>query len=96
LAQTAVRYERNPDFVFRKIVEECILVPIRQDVADMDCIYTLNEVGAYLWEHLDQPATMADLQNALLEEFAADPEVLASDLDNFLSEMVSITALREV
>jgi hypothetical protein len=95
LIRTAVRYERNPDFVFRKVVEECILVPIRQDVGDMDCIYTLNEVGAFIWEYLDQPATLVDLQTALLNVFAADPEVLASDLEKFLNEMITIAALRE-
>ncbi len=50
MTQQEARYERNPDFIFRKIVDEMVLVPIHQDVADMDCIYTLNSVGASIWE----------------------------------------------
>jgi hypothetical protein len=91
-----VRYERNPDFIFRKVVDEFILVPIHQDVADMDSIYTLNGVGAFLWGHLDQPRTQADLQAAMLEEYAADPQVLIADLERFLGEMTAIGALRKV
>jgi len=37
------RYERNESFIYRSIVNEAVLVPIHQDVADMECIYTLND-----------------------------------------------------
>jgi hypothetical protein len=96
LAQEKVQYERNPDYIFRRIVDELILVPIHQDVADMDCIYTLNDAGAFLWERLEAPATPADLQAALLDEYAVDPEAAAADLDAFLQEMVALGAVRRV
>jgi len=96
LTQTEVRYERNPDFVFRRIVDEAVLVPIHQDVADMDCIYTLNPVGALIWEKLDPVATLAELQTAVVDEFAAEPEVVARDLFEFLAELEAAGAVRRV
>lgn len=90
------RFERNPDFIYRRIVDESVLVPLRDNVADMNCIYTLNGMGAFLWEQLATPATGAELENAVMEEYEADPEVLVKDLENFLAEMVSIGALKEV
>ena len=96
LSQEEIHYERNPDFIYRKVVDEYILVPIHQDVADMDSIYTLNGVGAFVWEHLDQPKTQAELQSAMLEEYDAEPEVIIADLENFLGEMTSIGALNKV
>jgi len=95
LAQQEARYERNPDFIFRKIVDEAVLVPIRQDVADMDCIYTLNGVGASVWQHLEGPASVAELQAALEAEYDAEPAVIAADLAAFLGEMAAIGAVRE-
>ncbi len=89
-------YQRNPDFIYRKIVEESVLVPLHKDVADMDCIYTLNSVGAFIWEQLEEPSTVDALQAALLEEYDADPEVLRADLAQFVEEMTSIGALIEV
>jgi hypothetical protein len=76
-------------------VDEAVLVPIRQDVADMDCIYTLNEVGALIWEQLDRPATEAELQEAILDQYAAEPETVALDLNHFLRGMVDIGAVRK-
>lgn len=96
MLQPEALYERNPDFIFRKIIDEFILVPIHQDVADMDCIYTLNNVGAFVWEQLAQNVSQIELQAALLEEFDAEPAVLAADLENFLNEMTDIGALRKV
>ena len=87
------RYERNPDYVFRMVVGEAVLVPIRRQVTDMDCIYTLNAVGALVWQKLDAPATEAELQRAILDEFAAEPETVAADLDRFLEGMVAVGAI---
>lgn len=88
-------YQRNPDFIYRKIVEETVLVPIHQNVADMNCIYTLNDMGAFIWEQLEQPHTLADLQQLILQEYDADPEVLLPDLTQFLDEMTDIGALQQ-
>jgi hypothetical protein len=96
LEQEEVHYERNPEFIFRRIVDELVLVPIRQDVADMDCIYTMNPVGAFIWEKLDGRATLGDLQSAVVDEFAVDPEVAAADLREFLGELESAGAIRRV
>jgi hypothetical protein len=89
-------YQRNPSFIYRKIVDEVVLVPIYQDLADMDCIYTLNEVGAFLWEQLEKPVSQSDLQARILDEYEAEPDVLTADMESFLSEMVTIGAVEEV
>jgi len=88
------RYSRNLDFIFRKIVDEYILVPIHQNVADMECIYTLNPVGAFIWQQLETASSMDELQAAMMDEYDADPDVVKSDLENFLEEMASIGAIQ--
>jgi hypothetical protein len=75
-------------------VDELILVPIHQDVADMDCIFTMNEVGAFIWENLDGQATVADLQAAVVEQYEVDPEAAAADLLEFVRELESAGAVR--
>lgn len=96
MAQEEIRYERNPDFIYRKIVDESLLVPVHKDVADMDSIFTLNEVGAFIWEQLEEAATHSALETAVLLAYDADPQVLQADLDHFLDEMVTIQALKEI
>ena len=47
------KYRKNENFVYRMIQHETILVPIKDNVGDMDSLYNLNEVGAFVWERLD-------------------------------------------
>ena len=86
-------YNRNLEFIFRKIVDEMILVPIHKDVADMDAIFSLNDVGAFIWTQLEQPRTLEELKSALIREFDVEAAVIQSDLKQFLAEMVDIGAV---
>jgi hypothetical protein len=94
--QGTVRYARNPNFIFRQIVDETVLVPLHHDVADMESIYALNPVGAFIWKALEEPTTHQALHALILTEYDADSEELMADLDQFLSEMTAIGAIRKV
>ena len=96
MGQEQARYVRNPDYIFRQIVDELVLVPVHRDAAEMDCIYTLNGVGAFVWQALNGPATGEELKSAVLAEYQADPAVIAADLEAFLNEMTAIGAIRKV
>jgi hypothetical protein len=96
LTKEETRYARNPDFIYRKIVDEAVLVPIHKDVADMECIYTLNELGAFIWERLEEPTTQGELQAVVLEAYDAETQALVADLTRFLEEMTGIGAVRKV
>lgn len=93
MRETKELYTRNPDFIFRKIVDEMILVPIHKNIADMDAIFTLNEVGAFVWAQIEQPCSLDEIQKSLADEFDADLEIIQSDLRQFLTEMVNIGAV---
>ena len=87
---------RNPDFIFRMILDEAILIPIRKDVADLNAIFTLNEVGAAVWQHLERPHTIEEIQTKLLDEYDTDPELLHQDLQSYLEDLIKINALRMI
>ncbi len=87
-------YARNPDFIYRKVIEETILVPVHMNVAEMDCIYTLNEIGAFIWEQLDTPLSKVQLHQTMLDAFDVEPDVLQADLQEFLNELLEIGAVK--
>jgi hypothetical protein len=90
------KYTRNPDFIFRKIVEEMILVPINQDIVNLDSIFSLNEVGAFIWEQLAEPVTREELYAAVQEEYEVSKDVVSADVDQFLAEVEAYGGLHEV
>ena len=89
------KYRRNANFVYRKIENETILVPIKDNVGDMGCIYNLNEVGAFVWEHLDGEKTLDDLKNMVTEEFDVSDQEAEKDLNQFVGDLIDIEAIHQ-
>lgn len=96
MRDNGTRYERNESFIYRSIVNEAVLVPIRQDVADMECIYTLNDLGAFIWERIDHPLSWDELFASIQDTYNVDPSLMAVDLENFIQEMTAIGAINKV
>jgi methyltransferase-like protein len=89
-------YQRNKNFVFRQIEDETILVPIRNNVGDMDCLYNLNEVGAYIWQQLDGQKSLADVKKMVVSEFDVPDSTAEKDLREFIADLKDIAAIIEV
>ena len=90
------RYQRNGNFVFRRIEDETILVPIKDNVGDMGSIYNLNEMGAFIWEQLDGQKTLEAVKDEILEEYDVAPQEAEDDLSKFMTELIEIEAVRLV
>ena len=89
-------FQKNENFVFRQIDDETILVPIKNNVGDMGAIYNLNEVGAYVWKHLDGEKTLFDIQNMVADAFDGSMQDIEGDLIEFINQLKEIEAVYPV
>ena len=89
------KYKRNEDVVFRRIGDETILVPIKNNVGDMGSIYNLNQVAAFVWEHIDGEKTVVDISNMIREEFQVSAEQAQADLCDLVSQLKEVHAIVE-
>jgi Coenzyme PQQ synthesis protein D (PqqD) len=78
---------KSPSMVTRKTGSEYVLVPVSDNIADMNSVYTLNETGAFLWELIDGRKSVTDLIDSLVNEYDADRETATRDVFSFLEEM---------
>lgn len=86
-------YKKSDAVVFRKVGEEFILVPIRQSVADLDSIYTLNETAARIWEWVDGKIKVKEIKERIIEEFEVTPDEAERDLVEHLGQLAEIGAI---
>jgi hypothetical protein len=89
-------FTRSPDFVQRDVAGECILIPLRRQLADVNCLYVLNETGAAVWRRIDGKRTLQDISGELADEFDVAPAQLETDLVSLIADLRSIDALQEV
>lgn len=78
---------RSPSVVTRKTGNEYVLVPVENNIADMNSVYTLNETGAFLWELIDGENNIEDMIEALIREYDIDEQTATSDVSEFITEM---------
>ena len=90
------RYEKDPSIVHRNIAGEEILVPIRSHVADLESIYTLDEVAARIWELIDGQRRVEEIRDAIVEEYEVSPDVAEADLIEFVQQLEEIGGVRRV
>lgn len=89
-------FARDTSMVFRRIADECVLVPIRKNVADVESIYTLNEVGAQIWELIDGKRRVKEIRDLIVAEFEVGLGEAEEDLLILLQQLNEIGAIHEV
>ncbi len=88
-------YQKRPDIVFRKIADEYILVPIRQNIGDLESIYTLNEIAARIWDLIDGKNKTKKIKDKIVEEFKVTPEEAEKDLIELLQNLEKIELIKD-
>jgi hypothetical protein len=73
--------------VTTKTGNEYVLVPIANNIADMNSMYTLNETGAFIWEHINGVNSVDDIINKMVAEYEVDYVTASNDVFLFIDDM---------
>lgn len=83
------RSSEGKAYVTRRIGDETVIVPVTGRVGDLDAIYTLNDVGSFVWELIDGTRSARTIVDALLDAYDVTREVAAQDVDELLAALRS-------
>jgi len=76
-----------PSIVTRKTGNEYVLVPVTDNIADMNSVFTLNETGAFIWEQIDGKKTVEELIVELISEYEISAEEAEKDVFEFIEDL---------
>lgn len=77
----------SPTVVTRKTGNEYVLVPVADNIADMNSVYTLNETGAFIWEQIDGKRTINEIVDLLTEEYETEKGIAEKDVMEFVENL---------
>ena len=80
-------FRQRPDMVTREIAGEVLLVPVRGKLAQLQRIFVLNPVGAYIWGQLDGERDLARIRQGLIDSFEVGAEEAETDLFEYLGAL---------
>jgi hypothetical protein len=86
-------WARSERMVGRSVAGEFVLVPLRDRAADIDAIYNLSRVAAFIWERFDGRTPGREVVRAVVEQFEVDQEEAAADYVRLVEQLLSISAL---
>jgi len=86
-------YRKDPNIVARQIAGEMILVPIRQNVGDLESIYLLNETALVAWQLFDGAHTLAEVRQQIIQEYDVDEDQAGQDLLELAAHLERVGAL---
>jgi len=80
-------WHRNDSLAHREVAGETILVPVRGHLAELQRLFVLSPVAAFIWEQLDGEQTVEAIHRRVLEAFAVDGAEAEADLLDLLAEL---------
>jgi methyltransferase-like protein len=80
-------FSHSKSIVTTKTGNEYVLVPVANNIADMNSVYTLNETGAFIWEHINGKNSVEDIINEMMVEYEVDSVTASNDLFSFIDDM---------
>ena len=88
-------YIKGADLVTREIAGETIIVPIRNNVGDLDSIYTFNELGTLIWQSIDGRTSVGQIVESISRAYDVTPEEASKDTSEFLDSLEEAGLIHE-
>ena len=73
-------------FMLRQFGEDYIVVAVGDDAEDFNKLITLNSVGAYIYNLLNNDMTHEEIVSAVLDKYDADRKTVENDINIFLAD----------
>lgn len=92
-----MRIRRQEGYLLQKIGNTHYLLPYGQKIADQQRGMELNETARILWEALETPKTMEELQQKMIRCYEVpeeEQEELKKDIQAFVQELLAFGAVR--
>jgi hypothetical protein len=92
------RFQRDPQFVMRKVGPKRVLVPTRTPMPTDVLMFLLDgPVAERIWELLAAPTSPRELADAIATEFeAADPAPIESEVVAYLEQLLALGGIRDL
>jgi hypothetical protein len=84
-------WRRRAAVLWRRTLEAVVLLPVEGDE-----VVTLAGTGTEIWELLAEPRTLEALVTVLADAHAADPAIVATDVEPVLERLVELAAVEAV
>lgn len=90
------KYQASRDFMHKVIADSDVLISIGSNIADFNGYIEINESAAALWDAMQEPCELGQLEKVLEEKYGLPHETAVEDVLDFVNvlmetEMVQVS-----
>lgn len=74
-------------YMLRHVLDVDLVIGIGSEAYEPNCIMSLNETGAFLWNCMETGAEESELVQKMTDEFEVTEETAAKDVAVFLNQL---------
>lgn len=78
-------YQASPDYIHRQIVDTDVLISIGSNIANFNGYIEMNKSAVVLWNALQSPCPLSELEQVLESEFGIAHERAVADVLDFIN-----------
>ena len=78
----------NKDYILRTIAGEAILIPTGAAAIQFNGMINLSQVGAFVWQNLDNCSDFEELVARIVAEYDVDEATARADAKQFVDSLV--------
>jgi hypothetical protein len=83
-------FKQKSNFATRNINGELVLVPLKNNIADMTEMFVLNELGDFIWNNIDGINDENKIIKLITENFDIDENTARTDFNEFIKKIEKV------
>jgi len=87
--------KRSNIFLLSKIAGNDVLVPIGREITDFNKMISLNEIGAFIWNCMENEISESEIVDKVLNEYDVSRERAEQDIHSFLQMLIEAECVCE-
>lgn len=80
-------YQRPSSVLVQPVAGDCFVVPMTEDIGDLEAIQVINETAAAFYDRMDGTKSLAQIAGEVVSEFYVSFDAAARDLMTFAEYM---------
>lgn len=81
-------YQASENYIHRKIADSDVLISVGSNIANFNGYIQMNESAVILWEKLQMPCKLNELEQELEVKYGISHEKAVEDVQDFLKELL--------
>ena len=86
--------QKTQSFIKRDISGETILIPIGETAQSFNGMITLQGIGGFIWDHIEEAESLEHLIDMITEEYDVDRATVGSDAIEFIMQLLRSGMIR--